>query len=118
MATINSDIPITYYNQTGQNNFEVVVFTHNENPNAIDTPFVAWKVLKAQTAAQFVYPVDVGVGATWTESGIKSFAGPFDTTLGATWRLTQQTPQSPPNLTDGKFLYSSCTQFSIQGMKL
>ncbi len=33
MAT--ADIPITYRNKTGRNDFEVVVFTKNENPNAI-----------------------------------------------------------------------------------
>ena len=105
MANINSDIPITYYNQTGQNNFEVVVFTKNENPSAIDTPFVAWRVLKAQTSAQFVYPVNVAVGATWTDGGVTSSAGPIVSSLGATWVLTQKTSESPPNLKDGKFLY-------------
>ncbi len=110
MAT--APIPITYRNNTGRNDFEVVVFTQNENPNAIDTPFVAWKVLKAQTSAQFVYPVEVAVGATWSKDGVTNFAGPFSANLGSTWRLTMDTPDSSPDLVDGKLLCVSSVYMS------
>lgn len=99
----SSDISITYKNNTKQNDFEVVVFTKNENPNAIDTPFVAWKVLKAQTSADFVYPADVSVGASWKSSGgVTNFAGPLLAKLGSTWELTMPTPSSSPTLAASK----------------
>ena len=102
---VDNDILITYYNRTHKNDFAVVVFTKNEDSRAIDTPFVAWRVLKAQTSAAFVYPVDVGVGATWKADGVKSTAGPFESSLGATWSIKQATPETSPQLDQGK---SSC----------
>ena len=97
-----TNIPVTYLNKTGQIDFRVVVFTKNENPNAIDTPFVAWQTLKAQTSASFVYPVDTAVGAEWIENDLLVRSGPFSTNLGATWKLCQAEQDGTPVLEEGE----------------
>ena len=79
-----------------------MVFTQNEALSAIDTPFVAWHVLYPQTAAEFVYPADVEVGATWEEGVVKNYSGPFRTKVGATWRMTMENPETTAILEDGK----------------
>ena len=45
-ALPTNDIPITVFNCTGRNDFMIVIFTKNEDPNALDTPFVAWHTIK------------------------------------------------------------------------
>ena len=97
-----NDIPILYRNRTGMNNFMVVVFTKNEDVNAIDTPFVAWHTLKAQTSASFSYPVDAAVGAYWESNGVICRSGPFDCTMGSTWEMRMATLDSSPNMTESK----------------
>ena len=79
------DVPISYINNTGRNDFALVVFTKNEDRNAIDTPFVAWRTLKAQSSATFAYPVRGSVAAIWKFSGVECTAGPFPAERGSTW---------------------------------
>lgn len=99
MSDLIHDINVKYINSTGQNNFMVVVFTKNENVNAINTPFVAWHTLKAQSSSSFVYPVQAAVAAYWEyPSGVKNTAGPFDSDLGSTWTMSTLTMESSPNL--------------------
>ena len=102
MSDLIHDINVKYINSTGQNNFMVVVFTKNENVNAINTPFVAWHTLKAQSSSSFVYPVQAAVAAYWEyPSGVKNTAGPFDSDLGSTWTMSTLTMESSPNLKQG-----------------
>ena len=97
-----NDIPITYINETEMNNFMVVVFTKNEDTNAIDTPFVAWQTLKAQTSAKFSYPVDAAVGAEWKIGEVILRSGPFPAVLGSTWKFTQAHFDDSPHLEQGE----------------
>ena len=97
-----NDIPITYINATGRNDFMVVVFTKNENTNAIDTPFVAWQTLKAQTSASFSYPVDAAVGAEWKIGEVTLRSGPFPANLGTTWTFRQDHIEDSPTLEQSK----------------
>lgn len=101
MASPMNDIPITYINETEMNNFMVVVFTKNEDTNAIDTPFVAWQTLKAQTSAKFSYPVNAAVGAEWKIGEVILRSGPFPATPGSTWKFTQAHFDDSPNLEQG-----------------
>lgn len=125
MATLN-DIPILYYNCTGRNDFMVVIFTKNEDTNAIDTPFVAWHTLKAQSSASFVFPVTVQVGAYWSIDNIMDYsamceclegdckekdsvtyqAGPFDAVPGTTFRMKMPFTDSSPTMEQGTHAHS------------
>ena len=101
MTSPLNDILITYINDTGRNDFMVVVFTKNENTNAIDTPFVAWQTLKAQTSASFCYPVDAAVGAEWKIGEVTLRSGPFPANLGTTWTFRQDHIEDSPTLAQG-----------------
>lgn len=98
---IHNDIPITYINKTGHNDFIVVVFTKNQTVNAFDTPFVAWRTIKAQSSATFCYPVNTSVGAYWTVGNVKFHAGPFNARLGSTWVFKQDYKEDSPTLEQG-----------------
>ena len=100
-----NDIPITYVNKTKQNDFMVVVFTKNEDTNAIDTPFVAWQTLKAQTSASFTYPVDAAVGAEWRIGEVTLHSGPFSANIGTTWTFKQDHIFDSPTLDQGKSVF-------------
>lgn len=102
-----NDIPILYVNRTDRNDFMVVVFTKNEDPNAIDTPFVAWHTLKAQTSASFTYPVDAAVGAFWEKDSVICRAGPMSANLGSTWEMRMATVEHSPHMSEGK-LHTQC----------
>ena len=86
---MTTDIPIKYINATVSTDFEVVVFTKNYNVNTPQVYYVAWQILRAQTSAQFVYPVSTAVGATYHTGGQLITAGPFPAQLGSTWEITQ-----------------------------
>ena len=58
-----TDIKITYVNDTGESDFDVVVFTKNFNENTPKVYYAAWKVFRTQNEATFVYPVSMEVGA-------------------------------------------------------
>ena len=105
MTAPMNDIPIVYVNKTGRNDFMVVVFTKNEDVNAIDTPFVAWHTLKAQTSASFTYPVDAAVGSYWERDGVVCRAGPLPTNMGSTWEMRMPTTESSPTLSESKLQY-------------
>ena len=96
-----NDIQITYVNKTDRNDFMVVVFTKNEDVNAIDTPFVAWQTLKAQSSATFYYPVNTSVGAQGTIGNVVFRAGPFSAPLGSTWVFKQDHVEDSPTLEQG-----------------
>ena len=81
----------------------VVVFTKNEDPNAIDTPFVAWNTLKAQTSSEFTYPVNVAVGAQWIKDRVICRSGPFSAAPGSTWEMNMPDPQSSPHMLESKY---------------
>ncbi|XP_019853430.1 PREDICTED: uncharacterized protein LOC109582855 [Amphimedon queenslandica] len=92
------DIRISYLNETQNTDFEVVVFTKNFNINSPEAYYVAWQVLRGQTQVEFVYPVSMDVGATYTSSGQFISAGPFPSKLGSTWEITQDSISSPATL--------------------
>ena len=96
-----SDIKIAYINATQESDIDVVVFTRNFNVNTPKVYYVAWKVLKAQTEADFVYPVSMEVGATYTNSGTTNIAGPFAAKLGSTWNIAQEPQTATATLTQG-----------------
>ena len=87
---MTTDIKIKYINATSNVDFEVVVFSKNFSTNTPDTLYAAWQILKGQNTVQFVYPVAVQVGATYTADGQIITAGPSDAKLGSTWEVTQE----------------------------
>ena len=97
---MTTDIPIKYVNDTKATDFEVVVFTKNFNVNTPMVYYVAWQVLRGQSSKDFIYPVSMGVGATYEDHGRVS-AGPFPSELGSTWLITQDTPSSTAVLSKG-----------------
>lgn len=90
-----------YLNKTGRNDFAVAVFAKNEDLNAVDTPFVAWQLLRAQTSAKFVYPVQVCVGAYWESDGVSVHSGPLPAAAGSTWVFNCPTQESVGTLEEG-----------------
>ena len=98
---MTSDIPIKYVNVTGYTDFEVVVFTKNFSTNTPKTYYCAWQVLRGQSSVQFVYPVSLAVGATYTQGGQKIMAGPFPAPLGSTWQIIQETSTDTAALKQG-----------------
>ena len=100
-----TDINIAYVNATGQTDFDVVVFTKNFNVNTPKVYYVAWKVLRAQNEADFVFPVSMEVGATYTSSGTTNKAGPFPAELGSTWSIAQEPASATATLTQGTLAY-------------
>ncbi len=91
---MSSEIPIRYINSTGETDFQVLVFTKNYSTNTPATVYAAWQVLKAQTEVDFVYPVDIEVGASYVVGSQTIIAGPFGAELGSTWQITQHTEES------------------------
>ena len=103
MSQLMDDIEVTYINATGHNDFILLVFTKNEDANAMETPFVAWQKIQAQTSATFWYPLDAAVGAQWESAGALIKAGPFPARLGTTWYLSSFMKEDSPNLTQGRY---------------
>ena len=87
---MTTDIPIKYINSTRNTDFEVVVFTKNFSTDTPKTYYAAWQILRGQTSVQFIYPVSMGVGATYTSGGQFITAGPFPAKLGSSWEITQE----------------------------
>ena len=102
MAHLMNDIKVTYINATGHNDFMLLVFTKNEDVNAIESPYVAWHKIQAQSSATFWYPVNASVGAHWESGGALIRAGPFPAMLGTTWYLTSYHKEDSPNLAQGR----------------
>ena len=97
------DVEITYLNQTGRNDFALLVFTENEDANASESPYVAWRMIKAQSSATFWYSLDAAVGAHWETGGALIRAGPFSATMGSTWSITGDHQNDSPHLAEGRY---------------
>ena len=104
MDRLLNDIPVQYVNKTGRHDFAVAVFVKNHNPNAFDTPYVAWHILRTQTAAKFVYPIETQVGAEYAKDGATLTAGPITAKLGSTWELHHESPDLTPYLKEGEYV--------------
>ncbi len=94
MSDPAQDIPITYINNTGAVNFQVVVYETSSKP-------VAWRVLVAQTKAEFVYPASTGVGAYYFQDNVKITTGPFLAQPGSTWEIEQDSAYNAAVLKEG-----------------
>ncbi len=101
---MTTDIPVKYFNKTGSTDFEVMVFSQNYNPNTPTSVFAAWQVLKAQTQVNFMYPVQMQIGATYKSGSQTIIAGPFDTTLGSTWEISQDSSSATAVLEEGEYV--------------
>ena len=99
MAT---SIPIRYINSTSETDFQVIVFTKNFSVNTPETFYVAWQVLSTQTEADFVYPVDTSVGATYMQGGTTIHSGPLPANLGSTWSIVQEAPTGAAILSESE----------------
>ena len=105
-----SKIPIKYINSTGNVDFEVVVFTKNYSTDTPKTYYVAWHVLKAQTSSEFVYPVEIEIGASYHFDDQLITAGPFGAKLGSSWLITQDTSSETATLKES-IVYSNMISF-------
>ena len=103
---MTSNIRVKYINKTGSTDFQVLVFTKNFSTNTPETYYAAWQVLRAQTEADFNYPVEIEVGASYEQAGQVIISGPFGASLGSTWDVVQDTPTSTTVLSEGD-LYES-----------
>ena len=101
--SLMGNIPIKFVNETGETDNTVVVFLKNEDPNAIATPFVAWRTIRTQSSASFSYPTESEVGALYEEDGMKMTAGPLPAHPGSTWEFLQETEHATPTLKEGKY---------------
>ena len=102
VRSLKRDVPIVYLNKTGRNDFAVVVFTKNEDLNAIETPFVAWQIIRAQTSANFAYPVFASVGVYWESNGVTLYSGPMIAAAGSTWEFTCPVQDGSGTLKEGR----------------
>jgi len=98
MSTIN----VRYYNNTGNTDFEVMVFTKNYSTRTPKTYYVAWHVLRGQTSVTFQYPVELAVGCTYEENKLKIVSGPFSAGLGSSWKIAQPKNTSTAVLSQSK----------------
>ena len=87
---MTDSIPITYKNDTGASDFQVLVFTKNYSTNTPKTFYAAWEVLNAQTETKFAYPVEIEVGATYVKGDQLVISGPFAAKLGTTWTIQEE----------------------------
>ena len=101
---MTTDIPIKYINATSNVDFEVVVFTKNFSTNTPKTYYVAWQLLRGQTSVEFVYPVQMQVGATYSQGGQFITAGPFGAKLGTTWEISQESASATAVLKESKLI--------------
>ena len=92
MSNSLRDIPVKYINSTGDIDFSVIVSTKNFDDNADNGSFDAWKVLRAQTSSQFVYPASLSVAASYRSQGQLITAGPYPANPGDTWNIIKQLP--------------------------
>ncbi len=86
-----SDISVTYINHTGSVDFQVVVYATN----------VAWRVLVAQTEAEFVYHESTEIGAYYFQGSVKITMGPFPAQPGSTWEIEQEGSYNTAVLKEG-----------------
>ena len=86
---MDGDIPVRYCNNTGNSDFQVVVFSENFSKYSPTSHYCAWQVLNAQTSVQFNYTTSISIGASYTLGGQTITAGPFPADHGSTWEITQ-----------------------------
>lgn len=82
-------ISVRYINNTGNVDFEVMVFTRNFNTKTPKIFYVAWQVLRAQSSVDFSFSNKLQVGAFYKDEGQTVRAGPFTADGGSTWRIVQ-----------------------------
>ncbi len=68
---------------------------------------VAWRVLVAQTEAEFVYHESTEVGAYYFQDNVKITMGPFPAQPGSTWEIEQDSAYNAAVLKEGAS-FSSC----------
>ena len=94
--TTESDISITYNNNSGSDDDQsVVVFSKNFSTNAPQAYYVAWQVLCGKPSQKFVYPATTCVGATDDE---KNLVGPVDAEPGSTWEINHENKEDSATL--------------------
>ena len=99
-SSTNEDIDISYFNMTGDVNFQVMAYARNgiEATNY----HIAWHVLRAQGRVDFKYPAKVKIGASHHYGNMDSQAGPFEADLGSTWEIIHEKPEHTPCLKKGE----------------
>ncbi len=95
-------IPISYYNFTGRVDFEVMVYSRNQNRYTPIEYEVAWRVLRGQGSVDFEYPFQLQVGATYYQHENEAIhCGPLDAEPGSTWEIIQNRPRDTPVMQQG-----------------
>ena len=108
---ITNDINIKYLNKTGRVDFAVAVFVQNSDANAVDSPYVAWYVLRTQSSAKFVWSKSQEVGVEYEVDGAKMTAGPVTAEAGSTWDFVHEQADSTPYLRRGNAFYMLANLF-------
>ncbi len=106
ISAVSKDILISYFNETGDVDFQVMVYSKNYiSPSNYN---VAWQVLRGQGGVDFVYPVKLQVGASYGSSSTMScYCGPLDAEPGTTWEIIQEEFHDTALLRKGMYvLYS------------
>ncbi len=99
--SLYKDVAVKYINSTNNTEFSVIVSTINYSNDAQNDTLDAWKVLKAQTSSQFVYPVALSVAASYRSEGQLITAGPFPADPGSTWNILQELQTDTAVLSQG-----------------
>ncbi len=98
------DVPIKYHNQTGDIDFDVMVFAKNNLKNFPSDKQIAWKILRGQKSVKFFYPSQLQVGARYFPDGQVVRCGPKNAGLGTTWEIVQERPTDTPIFRQGNKL--------------
>lgn len=97
-----ANIPIKYYNRTGDIDFEVMVYAKNYAPRYPSDYELAWRVLRGQGSVGFNYPRKMQVGARYEYQNQTIKCGPIDAEPGTTWEIIHENPNDTAVLRRGR----------------
>ena len=91
---------VEFINSTGEEDFQVVVYTIPEIPQSSEISLVAWQVIDTPRNSKFIYPGSVQIGVRYFERGVEKKVGPYEALLGSTWRVSQRDKEDAVTLSD------------------
>ena len=102
---LTSNIPIKYFNCTGQVDFQVMVYTKNYCAcHAMDYE-VVWRMLRGQGSVEFNYPLQAQVGAWYESENGTVKCGPVDADPGSTWEIIHEYAYDTPIIKKSELLF-------------
>ena len=102
--TLPNDIIIKYHNQTGDVDFDVMVYTKGHVPGSKHARSLAWKILRGQSTVVFTYTRQMQVGAQYFSNNQSISCGPITAWPGSTWEIIHENSSDTPVLRQGRLL--------------